>query len=209
LARKDIDFYHNFASQGVALDWENGRPLGTANRVQRYSFSTRKKCLTMTPMNISQNPPNGKQPAWVRSVKVVAIVQMCLFAVAWMGFGVFAFCMVHRWGIEYDRKMEMVRHGQVKSEPLRVMGISPDKDRGGWNVSLGKDGTAVAWRSDNKVDDLRVGGDTAAYRFGDEYLIPRFDRGGHHWGKWIFLAFGMLPLPVAGGALLLRKLRSG
>jgi hypothetical protein len=161
----------------------------------------------MTRSNLVVNPPDGNQAAWLRPVTALAVVEVGLFAAVWMGFGVFAFVMVHRWGVEFDRKMEMIGRGEVKPETLRVVGISQDKEHGGWNVSLGKGGKAVAWRSDNKVEDLRVGSETDAYRFGDGYLVPRFDRGGHHWGKWVFLGFGLLPLPVAGGALLFKTLR--
>ncbi len=162
----------------------------------------------MNQTDISQTPTDGVQPAWTRFIKAIAVVQMCLFAAVWMGFCIFAFCMVHGWGVEYDRKMEMIRRGEVKPDTLYVVEISQNKNGGNQNVSLSleKGGKAVAWRSDDKFNDVRVGDTVEAYRFDDVYLIPQFDRGGFHWGEWIFLAFGMLPLPVAAGALLVGKL---
>jgi hypothetical protein len=158
--------------------------------------------------NDSPNPNKPLPPAWIRWMKAAAVVEMSLLGLAWMAFGIVAFFVIDHWGVEYDRKIAAIHDGRVKPEMLKISNIAKGDNSGRWNISLHKDGKDVIWRSDSRVDDLKVGGEMAAYRFGSEYLIPRFDHGGY-WGKWIFLGFGMLPLPVAAVALLVGKLRKG
>lgn len=150
---------------------------------------------------------NASQSALAAPLRAMSVLGPIFFALIWTAFGLFAFFQIHAWGVEYDRKMAMIERGEVKPETLHVTGVSEDKEHGGWHIAIGKNGKAVAWRSDNKIEDIRVGSAVTAYRFGDSYLIPRFDRGGHSTGKWIFLAFGLLPWPVIGGVLLFKILR--
>jgi hypothetical protein len=140
-------------------------------------------------------------------MKVMAIVGPIIFALIWMGFGIFAFFLIHSWGVEYDHKLETIKRGEVKPITLYVTDLSENKKSRNWNVAIGVGGKAVAWRSPNDVAGLQLGSPVTAYRFGDNYLIPQFDRGGHHWGEWIFLAFGMLPLPIIGVIILVSLLR--
>ncbi len=46
-----------------------------------------------------------------------------------------------------------------------------------------------------------------AYRFGDKYLIPQFDRP-TPWEKWLLVPFGLLPLAAIGGVTLVRAMRA-
>ena len=161
----------------------------------------------MSPTDASQNPSTDPPPALLRPMKAMAVVGPIMFALMWMGFGLFAFFQIQAWGVAFDRKMAMIERGEVKPDTLSVTGLSEDKKHGGWNIAMGKEAKAVAWRTTNDVEEIRVGSTVAAYRFDDAYLIPRFDRGGHEWGKWVFLAIGFLPLPVIGLVLLVKVLR--
>ena len=103
--------------------------------------------------------------------------------------------------------MAMVEGGEVKPETLYVKWIGGNKNRsGGWPVTLEKDGKEVASRSAGNVNDIPVGTAVVGYRFGDEYLIPRFDEGprGVH---WVFVGVGFLPVWVFGVVVLVRLLR--
>ena len=155
----------------------------------------------------SKSQSGLRQSALVRYFKLLGLVGPLLFAVAWMAFGIFAFFLIRAWGIQYDRRMAMIERGEIKPEMLHVMSISKDEDRG-WSIALGNGDKPIEWRSDNKIDDISVGGKVAAYRFGDKYLIPQFDRGGFNWGKWVFLGVGLLPIPVIGGVVLFKRLRA-
>lgn len=161
----------------------------------------------MVQRNISNNQSGVAQSMLPHALNSMAVAGPAFFALLWMAFGIFAFFQIHAWGVEYDRKMTMIERGEVKPDALNVTSVSADKDHGSWYVAIGKGKKAVAWRSVDKVDDVVVGGPVTAYRFGDDYLIPRFDRGGHHWGKWVFLAVGLLPVPVIGGVLLFKTFR--
>jgi hypothetical protein len=161
----------------------------------------------MAQRDVSKIQPDVSPGVLVRPIKVLAVMGPIFFALAWMAIGFYAFFQIHAWGVKYDRKMAMIERGEVKPDTLCVTNVSEDKDHDGWFVAIGKGGKAVAWRSVNKVDDIQVGGTVAAYRFDDAYLIPQFDRGGFRWGKWVFLAVGLLPIPVIGGILLFKTLR--
>ena len=158
----------------------------------------------MNPTNISHKPAYDGLAAWLRPTKASMIVGMIFAVGAPMAIGIVGFCLCQQSEVEYNCKTEMIARGEVKREMLRVLKIT--KGNGNWNVSLGKDGKALAWRSESNVDDLRVGGKTAAYKFDDAYLIPRFDRG-NFGPKWYLLSFGLVFGFVGGGITLLRTLR--
>jgi hypothetical protein len=128
---------------------------------------------------------------------------------AWAGFGIFAFFRINAWGNEYDRKMALINSGQVAPETLRVDSISRERESGRWNIRLrGGSLRDPEFRTINDRAGLAVGSNVAAYRFDDSYLFPQFDTGGHHWGKWVFLAFGVVPpLLVGGGIAVVSRLR--
>jgi hypothetical protein len=136
---------------------------------------------------IPQNSVSGQRAAWLRPAKEGTIVGLLFTAVGPAAFGIIGFCLCLHWEAEYNRKVEMVRRGDVKPEMLRIMKIDNGSES---TVSLGKFGTAVAWRSVANVEGLRVGDKVDAYRFGDSYFIPRFDNGSFV-GKWYFLMFGV------------------
>ena len=161
----------------------------------------------MSPTDTSSTTASVPPPALLRLMKLMVVAGLTSFTLMWLGFGLFAFFMIHNWGIEYDRKIEMIKRREVKPITLNITGLSEKKRNGGWDVVIGKGGKPVAWRSGNNVTGVHVGDAVTAYQFGDKYLIPRFDRGGHHWGKWGFLGFGFLPLTILGGVLLFRWLR--
>lgn len=100
--------------------------------------------------------------------------------------------------------------GEVRPETLHVLRVDrPAKGSDGdWQIVLGEGDKIVDSRQVHSPDGVHVGGEVVAYRFGERYLIPQFDRGGHHWGKWIFLAFGLLPLPVIAAVWYFKRLRS-
>jgi hypothetical protein len=139
-------------------------------------------------------------------LKAWGVVVPIICALVWMAFGLSLFVQIRAWGVAYDRKMGMIERGEVRPETLCVMELSKDKEHG-WHIAMGKNGKAVAWRTDSKIEGIQVGSTVAAYRFGDTYLIPRFDRGGFHWAKWVFLVVALLPLPIVGGVLLFQIFR--
>ena len=146
----------------------------------------------------------------MRPINAFAAVELCLFASVWIAFGVFAFFQIHAWGIEYDRKIAVIARGETTPETLNVLEVrqpTRSQEDSRWLIVLGNGEKTVAWRHVDAPNDIRVGSEAIAYRFGDEYLIPQFDRGGHHWGKWVFLAVGLIPVPIAGGVVLFRILR--
>jgi hypothetical protein len=158
----------------------------------------------MCPTDGSQTPASESLPAWLRP-SIASMVVGTIFALGIpMAIGIVAFCVCQQSEAEYNRKTEMIARGEVKPEMLRVLEVI--KGDGNWYVSLGKNEKAVAWRWDKNVDDLPVGAETAAYRFGYAYRIPRFDRG-NVGPKWYWLAFRLVCAFLAGGVALLKALR--
>jgi hypothetical protein len=140
-----------------------------------------------------------------RTMKIMPRVGLILFALIWMSFGLFLFFLIHTWDIEYNRKMAMIDRGEVNPVTLIVLGVSEDKNNGGWKVSLGPGGKAVAWRTISKKEQLHTGDSVIAYRFDDNYLIPQVD-GGFGWGKWAFFTVGLMPIVIIGSVMLFRVL---
>jgi len=153
-----------------------------------------------------QQSSDAAQAALASSFKAVSLIGLIVFALVWLTFGCVAFVQIHQWDIQYDQKMKMIECGEVKPDNLDVQGLFDDAKAGVRRVTLAKNGKAVAWRSINKAEGLRVGESVPAYAFGEDYIIPRFDRGGFHWGKWVFLGFGLFPLVVIGCVALVKVL---
>jgi hypothetical protein len=153
-----------------------------------------------------QNPENGVMPAWLRPSKTAIIVQMIFTAAMPMAFGIVVFCIIQSWDVEFQRKLEMIRRGEVKPETLSVIKINRDKGNTTGSIAFGKDKKIMVWRSEIRLEGMQIGDETTAYPFGDEYLIPRFDRG-NFWIKWTFLAGGLLMAFVSCGSMVLRILR--
>lgn len=160
----------------------------------------------MTRHRVSEFSPDVRERSWLRPLQVLSLLGPLSFAFFWMAFGIFAFFLIRAWGIEYDRKVALIQRGAVPPETLYVTRVFQNDD-GRWQVSLGKAEREVAWRSTDDSAELPVGSAVTAYRFDQDYLIPCLDRGGHSWGKWVFLGFGLLPVPVFAGILLVRRLR--
>jgi hypothetical protein len=134
-----------------------------------------------------QQTPNGRQPVERRPTKWAMIVRVFLMAVAPAGFGIFIFCSGLHWEAEYNRKMEVIRRGNVQPEMLRIAKIEGGEDSTVW---LERSGRKVASRSVGNLEGLRVGDKVEAYPFGDSYVIPRFD-GCKYAGKWYCLIIGV------------------
>jgi hypothetical protein len=154
--------------------------------------------------NSERNSEFQQSMLW-RTMKIMPLVGLILFALIWMSFGFFLFFLIHTWDIEYNRKLAMIARGEVNPVTLNVLGVSEDKNNGGWNVSLGSDGKAVAWRTVGKKKELQVGDGIIAYRFDDNYLIPQVD-GGFGWGKWVFFTVGLMPIVIIGSVMLFKVL---
>jgi hypothetical protein len=147
-------------------------------------------------------------------LRSLGLLPVILFGMMWASFGIVAFIQISAWGRAYDHKMSRIATGTVPKTTLFVASIRPNgDDQPGWIVWLSSDRTQrariVAARQVASADDLSVGQELSAYQFRDEYLIPTLDRGGHSWGRWLFLAFGLVPpmtvAGVAGGVWLWRR----
>jgi hypothetical protein len=158
----------------------------------------------MQPIN-SQNPEKDDTPAWLRPSKTAIIVQMILMAATPMALGIVAFCIIHGWDVEFQRKLEMIRRGEVKPETLSIIKINREKGNPMGAIAFGKDKKIMVWRVKMPLEGAQIGDETTAYPFDEEYLIPRFDRG-NFWGKWIFLAGGLLMAFLGCGGMLLHIL---
>lgn len=160
----------------------------------------------MQPNSDKSNPPDVKPNRIADAMKGVVLVSTGLAAVMWLAAFIALFCLIHYWDVEFHRKMEMIERGEVKPETLQITRVVKN-DGGGWNVGLTAKGKKdTAWRTDVALDNPHVGDTMPGYRFDDKYLIPQLGDG-NFWGKWIFLAVGMLPLVVIGIVLLVMALR--
>jgi hypothetical protein len=126
---------------------------------------------------MSNAPPNTKAP-------------LAIFFVLWGGFGLFFFFLGHHWGVEYDKKIEKISRGEEPEifEVLKI--LNDDEDT---YVRFRREGTDEIVTVAGSARTISVGSKVQAYRISNEWFIPEIHRGGHHWGKWIFLAFGLLP----------------
>jgi hypothetical protein len=160
----------------------------------------------MSSTNASQNPVGGSRGEGRRPKEKVSVVRELLSAALPAAFGIFGFCLCLHWEADYHRKMDAIGRGEVKPEMLRVLKITSGGEDD--TVSLGKFGTAVAWRSLGSNKDLSVGDKVAAYRFDDSYFIPCLDNRSFA-GKWYFLIFsvGMGVVITVVRALRLRRWR--
>ena len=122
-------------------------------------------------------------------------IPLLIFTILWGGFGLFAFVQIHIWGVAYDAKIEKIASGQAIPESFEVLKIQSDGDD-----------TAITFRRAERPETvietgdahtIKVGDSVKAYRFDNDWFIPEIHRGGHHWGKWIFLAFGLIPPLIA------------
>ena len=122
-------------------------------------------------------------------------VPLLILTVLWGGFGLFAFVQIHLWGVANDAKIEKIASGKAIPELFEVLKINSDGDD-----------TAVTFRRAERPETvietgdahtIHVGDAVKAYRFDNDWFIPEIHRGGHHWGKWIFLAFGLIPPLIA------------
>jgi hypothetical protein len=139
------------------------------------------------------------------AVHRVAVIEFGVFAVVCACFGIHAFVTIQGWGVQYDKKLAAIQRGEVKPEMLRLLRIE-DAGRHGTSAILSEEdgGKPVAHRKVRDVSAIWVGQRFKGYRFGDRFLIPHFDTGGHHWGKWFFLSIGLLPGAIIAVIALLR-----
>jgi hypothetical protein len=158
----------------------------------------------MSQTDASRNSTTPVQTGRRRLSKAAVIARIVLPTAV----GIVGFCLIQSRDMAYNRRIDAIFRGEVKPETLRVLQIAKDGESG-WSVSLGKAGTTVARRSSGKVDHLRVGAAVDAYRFDEEYVIPRFDfrLSGSSGIKWTFLAAGVLPLLFAALRLLQTRMR--
>lgn len=118
-------------------------------------------------------------------------------------FGFIAFFMIGKWGKQWEERKELVDSGQVIEEKAIVVKKFIDKRRSGdstrtdYVIVLKQDEQSKTirrtppekvWNSLSKDDVLSV------YRFNEDFFIPITDVGGHNWAKWLFLAFGFIPM---------------
>ena len=120
-------------------------------------------------------------------------MEVVLFLIAWAALGIVAFVQITAWGGEFDRKQALIASGKVPEQTLFIASIEPStRNVRGWEIGLSTAdldrSTIVTQRHLNSRQDLALSQRVAAYKFGDGWLIPQFDRGGHNWGRWISLA---------------------
>jgi hypothetical protein len=156
------------------------------------------------------------QPTTLRNaLQILGGLEIGLFLLCWLALCIVAFFMINAWGVEHDRRMAAIESGEIRPDTLRVSRFHQMKANDYLAVFVNEAGEEIATRKvtdppampvlPTRRGDLRVGDDVVAYRFGEEYLIPNLDGGGHYWGKWVFLALGLLPIPVIGGIAFSRK----
>jgi hypothetical protein len=142
------------------------------------------------------------------ALNTLGVVEACLFGLLWFGLGITAFVHVYGGELEHRRRLEAIRRGDVRPETLSVVNLNEHwKDERGHVIAVGRSPVEVVTkRRVPSLDGLRAGERVQAYRFGDQYYLPRFD---HFpaWGKFVFLAFALLPVGVA--AILLWRKRAG
>lgn len=126
---------------------------------------------------------------------VFARVELTLFAVIWVAFGVGFFIVVDRAARKYDMLLEKIDRGELTPVPLRIEAIYEKK--GGWLIKLRpSDSSRLITRSAEDLGELSEGASVQGYPFEGRYLILRFDHGGAHRAKWVFLALGLMPVVV-------------
>ncbi len=92
------------------------------------------------------NPPDDGGPL-KSAFGALAAMELGFFVLVWIGFGVFAFCQIYAWGVEYDRKVAAV--GAAKSAPKRSMSCAstgPPKGPMGTGKSCWARGTRSSTR---------------------------------------------------------------
>tara|TARA_B100001093_G_scaffold505916_1_gene563998 strand:- start:38 stop:508 length:471 start_codon:yes stop_codon:yes gene_type:complete len=131
-------------------------------------------------------------------------------------FGLFMFFQVNQWGKEWEKRKEIADSGSISVTEIVVTKKWEHKSKSvtnnsidvDYNISLTDNTKRMINRSLSKDlwKKIRIGYKFSAYLIEDEYYIPRLDTGGHNWGKWAFLGFGLSPLFIALISYLLRKL---
>ncbi len=123
---------------------------------------------------------------------------LAIFALVWNTVGLLTILLISRSEAEYDRRVAAVAQGDVVPEVLRVLEVQGGphgEDDPTWLIVLGSGGQPKTWREHhNATNEIRVGSELNAYRFGDEYLIPTLDTRGFRWVKWVFLATACNPV---------------
>lgn len=140
------------------------------------------------------------------------LTPLILFGCLWAGFGIASFIVIGQWERAYNRKMALIRDGAVQPQTLYVTRIVHDRDEGNWGIGLNpRPGSSRSdeayWATVTKLDGLAIGTPVMAYLIHGKWFVPRFS-GGFSGGKWVFLAFGLVPpLLVATVALAVRAIR--
>lgn len=140
------------------------------------------------------------------------LTPLILFGCLWAAFGIVSFVVIGQWERAYNRKTAMIRDGTVQPQTLYVTRIEHDRDEGNWGIGLNRRpgpsrSDEAYWATVTKLDGLTLGTPVPAYLIDGKWFVPRFS-GGFSWGKWVFLAFGLVP-PVLGAtvALAIRAIR--
>jgi hypothetical protein len=148
------------------------------------------------------------------SGELLRLFPLIVFGCVWAGFGIFAFVQISAWGRIYEHNVALVASGKVPAETLYIASMNKgtgNQDDGryiGLSTTYPPVEKITEYEHVISIKDLEIGMPMDAYRIDGRYFIPKIHTGGHEWGKWLFLAFGLVP-PLLGTAFLVirRKLR--
>jgi hypothetical protein len=181
-------------------------PYGPAKPASGQANTEIRPLLATRPDPLSRDlgePIRTRGSALGTALSVLGRIETVIFACLWAGFGIVAFIQISAWGRAYDQKQAAIAKGAVQEETLYVAVVNhSQRNTGGWDLGIRKKSVdaskIVEYRHVNARDKLAVGTPIAAFKFPDGYLIPRFDQGGFNWGRWAFLAFGLVPPMIVG-----------
>ena len=139
----------------------------------------------------------GSSPL-ARGLLLLGLLQVGLFALLWMGIGFGVFAHATLLGREREADLERIAAGVVPAEELVVRGV--ERQEGSpptWELvaetPAGEPVENLLTRDAAAARAMQAAGRVKAYRVEDRWRVPEL--GDPRWGgRWIFFAFGCLPL---------------
>ncbi len=142
-----------------------------------------------------------------------AMISLGIVSLIWLGFGVFGFYLGVSGERRHERRVAAIGRGEVPAVVLTVTRVARAEDvqwPQTWTLGLTDERGRPVYGQSTTLPDvaatLRPGSRLDGYRFGTDLLVPALGWGGRG-GKWIFLGFGFLPLPVWAAGLVVSRRR--
>ncbi len=86
---------------------------------------------------MTANTPSNDASGFHQGMRWVAAIELSMFGLLWVSFGVGAFVWICTNEIETNRRKEQIRRGEVKPIALRVLAIAPADKVDAWRLQLG------------------------------------------------------------------------